>query len=59
MYGQAIGPTFSLPNTSINVVVVVIDFPEIYPRLRRDVYRCVGGYCDRFRLRPDIEISRW
>jgi len=42
----------------IVVVVVFTDFSDSVPRLRRLVYRRTGGYGDRFRLRPDFEMSR-
>jgi len=44
---------------TIIVVVVVTDFSNSEPRLRRLVYRRSGGYRDRFRLRPDFEMSQW
>ena len=44
--------------TIIIVVVVVTDFSDSEPRPRRLVYRRSGGNGDRFRLRPDFEMSR-
>jgi len=41
------------------VVVVVTDFSDSEHRPRRFVFRRIGRYGDRFRLRPDFEMSRW
>jgi len=61
-------PTFSLPNCRVSpvdkiiiiaifiVVVVVTDFSDSEPRLRRLVYRRSGGYGDWYRQRPDFEF---
>jgi len=45
---------------TIIVVVIVTDFSDSEPRLRRLVYRRSRGYGDdRSRLRPDFKLSRW
>jgi len=41
------------------VVVVITDFSDSEPWLRRFVFRRIGGCGKRFRLRPDFEMSRW
>jgi len=41
------------------VVVVVTDFSDSEHRPRRILNLRIGGYGDRFRLRPDFKMSRW